>query len=464
MTQLPAEPEPPQPVRRVAGAALGLLRRWQDLARRRARWAGDRRGSVALAFAASAVVLCGFAALSAEGGMLYLVQRRAQSTADAAALAAVTALNVRGRTVAFSAGREVAGLNGFAADARTTLAVNSPPATGAQSGNSQAFEVVLTRKTETALAGAVLGLREVTVRARAVATLQSSAPACLVALSGALTISNSSSFNSSGCAIGSNAAIAGAVTLAQSNSSIVTRMVSTVGTCSGCDNTRYTLTEGYRANAAPITNPYAGLDAKLKPSFSGTAQCQNNKATSISTSPVPIETSGKAYCGNLSIGNASSIPFPSGTYVFYNASLTIGSLSSVSCSGCTFLFLGDNAGSLSISNTSSVTMTAPALNKYDSDYNGMLFYRAATASAAGSSSSPTLNLQSVSSFNLSGGIYFPNAYVRVGNVSSASPSSCLPLVGGTLEIGQLSGFRFDVSGCSTFNTGTGQVVVARLVE
>jgi hypothetical protein len=87
-----------------------------------------------------------------------------------------------------------------------------------------------------------------------------------------------------------------------------------------------------------------------------------------------------------------------------------------------------------------------------------------TASATGSSGAPTLNLQNVSAFNLSGGIYFPNAYIKFGNLSSTANTGCVALVGGTIEIGSLSSYRFDVSNCTSQGTRVPGTQLARLVE
>jgi hypothetical protein len=165
----------------------------------------------------------------------------------------------------------------------------------------------------------------------------------------------------------------------------------------------------------------------------------------------------------VTINSASTVNLTPGTYVFQNASLTVGSISSFSCTGCTFIFRGATPGNLSITNTSSATLSAPAANADDAEYDGILFQRG-PGGAMGTSSAPNLNLQSVASFNLTGGIYFPGSYVRIGSVSSSSSTNCLALVGGTIEISSLSSFRFDVSNCPTYRTGVPAARLARLVE
>jgi len=431
---------------------------WRRLLPARARTVlGSRRGGVAVLAAVSGTLLIGVVGLATEGSLVYLTSRNARNGADAAAMAAASAYQIRGRAAALGAATEVAGRNGFAA---ASVTVNNPPAAGSLVGNAAAFEVVIRRQVPVTLSRAIGSPASVPVSARAVAVLRSTTPACIVALTGTLTISNSSTFDAAGCAVGSNAGGA-SVQIPQSNSTVKARAVMSAGTCNGCSNTRWSFTEGYQEQAPPLSNPYAALDTKPYVTATG-ASCLNTAPLS-SQGPIQPTGTSRAYCASVTISNTSAVTLSPGTYVFQNASLTVGSISSFACAGCTFIFRGTSPGNLSISNTSSVTLSAPASNASDPDYDGILFHRG-TGGAMGSSSSPNLNLQSVSSFNLAGGIYFPGSYVRIGNVSSAGSTNCLALVGGTIEIGNLSSFRFDVSNCANYRTGVPSARIVRLAE
>lgn len=425
------------------------------------RWAAVRRqlrsqrGATAALVAVSLMMLVGFAGLATEGGLLYLTSRNAQNGADSAAMAAASAYQFRGRTAALGAASEVALRNGF-----TGAVVNNPPLAGAMAGNANAFEVVLDRAVPMILSRSLHGKASMPVSARAVSLLVGATPACIVALTGTLTIQNSSTFDARDCAIGSNAPGA-SVQIPQSNSTVRARAVTAVGTCNGCSNARWSFSEGYQNHAPPLDNPYAPLDTKPYTLASG-ASCLNTTTLNARGPIAPTGTT-RAYCASVTVSNTSAVVFSPGTYVFQNASLTIGSISSFACSGCTFIFRGSSPGNLSITNTSAVNLSAPATNGDDADYDGVLFHRA-TGGAMGSNGSPNLNLQSVSSFNLAGGIYFPGSYIRIGNVSSSSSNNCLALVGGTIEISSLSSFRFDVSNCASYGTAVPATRVARLVE
>ena len=339
------------------------------------------------------------------------------------------------------------------------MAVRHPPTSGARAGNLAAVEVQITQVQPLFLAGLFLADPPM-ISTRAVAMLQDRSVACLLALTGPVTIQNSSSFNAAGCAVASNATTAAAINIRSQQ----------LGGREQDDQRRdlQRLHAGQRASgaglrgvAAPVTNGYANLDTKAAPTVT---TCLNTAQLNVSGPLVAYTTTlRQAYCGNVTVANTSSVTFPSGTYVFRNASLTIGSISSFTCLSCTLLFVGSSPGRLSISNMSTAQHTAPVTNSIDADYNGLAVYRASSG-PTGSAATPTLNLQSVSSFDLAGGIYFPEAYIRIGNVSSASNANCLPIVGGTLDIGNLSSFRFEVSNCAAYGTHLSYQQVARLVE
>jgi hypothetical protein len=397
------------------------------------------------------------AALAMEGGDIYLNRLNAQTSADAAAMAAASAYQYRGRSAALAAATEVAGRNGFIA---AMVTVNNPPASGSAMGNTNAFEVLINKAVPVSLSWAFLGSASAMASRRSVASLQPNARACILALTGSVTVQNSSSFNAINCYVGSNLPGVG-VNIPQSNSSVVALGIAVVGTCSGCNNVRWSFAQGYQEHSPPLSNPYAFLDSKAHPTISG-ASCLNTTPLNANG---PIQPSGttKAYCASVTVSNTSAVTFSPGTYVFQNASLTIGSISSFACAGCSFIFLGSNPGTLSISNTSTVTISAPTVNSSDADYDGVLFHRLGPT-ATGSSGAPTLNLQNVSAFTLSGGIYFPNAYIKFGNVSSTANTGCVALVGGTIEIGSLSSYHFDVSTCASHGTLVPGTQTARLVE
>lgn len=449
----------------------------------------DRRGATVVLFAVSATALLGAVALITDGGLLYLTQRRVQSAADAAAIAAASAAGTRSSTAALAAATEVAALNGFTTDAETTVLARNPPASGPNMNNGQAYEVTIQRRQPMALAATLLGMGEGEVGARAVAMLKGQMQVCLLALNGTTKISSYSSFEMRGCALGANATGSKAVQIDQAGSFIAQGVV-TAGLCDGCTNTNVTLTDGYQERMPPISNPYASLDKLAAPD----PPCTTSTTTSFnSNTRMPrYEQSRTAFCNKAYfVENSGAVVLDAGTYIFRNASLTFRSLSEVRCNGCTFILvgtgsgttasftvanlsqfhcnncsivlLGSQPGQVTFSSINKATLTAPANNAYDPALNGMIITRA-NAGPTGTSSNPTLNLSNLSEIDLLGGIYVPNAFTRISNMSAPNPSTCLPVVAGTLEVGQLSKFPFDVSGCPGRNTKVPQVMVPRMVE
>lgn len=467
----------PSPLTARLWHALGCLR-------------GDRRGATALLFAASTTALLGAVALAADGGLLYLTQRRAQSAADTAAIAAASAAESRSQAAALAAGTEVARLNGFGAAADTTLAVRTPPDSGTHLVPGRAFEVEITRRQPLSLAGALFQQPEAEIRVRAVAMLMGTTKVCLLALNGTATFANYGQVETKGCSIGANGTGSGSVNIGSTGSSFSAQGVVTAGTCAGCTNRNVTLTEGYQNNAPRIGNPYQAVDALQAPN--PPCSTSNVKLFNSKVEIPAFEQTGTAFCnGAYAIGKDSSVELDPGTYIFRDASLTISSLSALRCTGCTFILVGTGAGTAasfsaqnlstflcddctiallgrqpgqaSFTSLSTARITAPATNRYSTALNGMIIVRS-DAGASGSSSSPTLSMMNLSSIQLAGGIYVPNGYVKIASMSAPNPSTCLPLVAGTLEVGQLSNFPFDVSGCAGGNTAVPEIKVPRLVE
>lgn len=137
----------------------------------------SRRGIVAILVAVFLTALIGFAALSIDGGMLFLSQRRTQMTADAAAMAAGCELfyrypeslgydsEGRARTSALN----VAKSNGYLNDGTTsTVTVNIPPSTGTYANRPGYAEVLITMY-QPRFFSSIWGKGSLPVSARAVA-------------------------------------------------------------------------------------------------------------------------------------------------------------------------------------------------------------------------------------------------------------------------------------------------------
>lgn len=95
------------------------------------------------------VVLLGFTALAIDGGMTMMTRKRAQNSADAAAMAAALALsNGNTKPQAYQIARDTATRNGFPDDTRNDVVVANPPHRGVYAGNNDYVQVVITTTIE----------------------------------------------------------------------------------------------------------------------------------------------------------------------------------------------------------------------------------------------------------------------------------------------------------------------------
>ena len=102
-------------------------------------------GQVLVILALVMVVLLGFTALAIDGGMVMMVRKRAQNSADAAAMAAALALsNGNTRSEAYQIARDTATRNGFPDDERNDIEVSNPPTRGVYIGDDNYVQVVIT--------------------------------------------------------------------------------------------------------------------------------------------------------------------------------------------------------------------------------------------------------------------------------------------------------------------------------
>jgi Flp pilus assembly protein TadG len=105
----------------------------------------DRKGGVAVVTAMFMSSLVGFAGLGTEATLWYVAKRNLQGATDAAAYTAGTAEAAGQNSTAFtSAAKAVAKQYGYVdGTGGVTVTVNNPPATGNNTGNANAIEVVI---------------------------------------------------------------------------------------------------------------------------------------------------------------------------------------------------------------------------------------------------------------------------------------------------------------------------------
>ena len=173
------------------------------------------------------------------------------------------------------------------------------------------------------------------------------------------------------------------------------------------------------------------------------AQC--NSLGNASTVPVPWGTAPhQINCDGLS-STGSAVNLAAGTYIFYSSASRLSSIAvtggSISCNGCTIIMTGDSSAHIGTINiTGTITLTAPATNDFDSNFNGVLFYRDQQATANANATTVTIN--GTAGSTLTGVMYFPTSTVTYTGNGTNTPS-CSVIIAAYLKL----------TGGSQFSTG-----------
>lgn len=382
---------------------------WKPMLTRSAH-AGDR-GQILPIAAMAAVVLIGFAAFAVDTGYWRYQQRVEQVAADSAAMAGADELNYPALNDWKAAARADATTNGFTDDAGVTVSVtvNNPPATGPNSTNAKALEVILTKK-QPGFFGRIFGITSQPVSVRAVAALTSNGRNCIYGLgrSGNSVLINGATVSAPQCGIVSDG------DLLINGSSVD---VGEIGYAGSVINNGSTYPHGgsHPAHALPALDPC--------PSVAGCAYLKAHPpAGGTCTTPTVYNGLGSAtippgrYCSTLIVNGVSNVTFSPGVYEFDNG-LTLNGSNNVTGNGVTFY----NASGQMIVNGTSVNLTAPATG----NTAGVLMYQNPS-----DSNSFIANGTDGVGTGFAGELYFPSADLTI----NGDLSSWLLLVGNSVTI------------------------------
>jgi hypothetical protein len=400
-------------------------------------------------------------ALGTEVGAWYLAKRQGQNVADAAAVAAVQAIE-DGTQFPFteasykSAAAAVAQQNGLTDGINgVTVQANWPPTSGTHISKF-AVEVIISQAVNPVLT-ALFVPGPMTIQNRAVAALDRLAEtsACVVSFE-ALTI-DGASFAAGNCGIASDASIS-----VSSSPGAPTLM--SVGVCSGC-------TAPFHQYQTPVTNFYQSLDATPMSDFFTAASCNNVPAANGAglielADPAhlsnPANTNVKfaangvvAYCdpNGLNTTNGTTLWLHAGaTYVLAGMNLNFsgGTVTCVDCSipdgvGLTIVLTGSytagfdptTTGTISISNTA-VNMNAPQTSPTNAVFNGVLLYRDIGGLDTGPGCT-TVSISEADGSDMAGAMYFRSSCVSFsGNISLSN--TCTMILAKTLVFPAEVGF------------------------
>ncbi|WP_194481869.1 pilus assembly protein TadG-related protein [Bradyrhizobium sp. CCBAU 53338] len=444
----------------------------------------DKRGVSALMFIVSSIGFMGMVGFGMEVSTWYLERRHGQNTADSAAIAGVLALIQSGTFAsAQAAGIDMATSNGYTSGAnQTTVTVQpgtyssgfSADGSGACSPSCNAVRATIVRSVPRSFTALVMGSGSTNVTEVATAELATSGPACSLALAGGLAFSGSAAVTATNCSLASNKTGPQSISFngAGANKTQANAILVGAGGCTQSGSGSPCTQQGSLMYQPPSLDPYQALltDSSAIPSAVNATNCSSSKTA---TSPYVISPGVFCVGADLKINNAGSSPpgpptgtLPSGTYFFYNSSVTV-SGGTLICNGCTFIFTGSSAsklGQLSITG-GTVTMTATKTPAYaDTNYKGILFYMdyRYPEQKAGSCGSTQVTLTGSSTVTLNGGMYFPNASVCVTGNAFATAESCFSLVAWSVYYN--GNATEQLSGCSTTGTQTAQVRAVNLVQ
>jgi hypothetical protein len=361
------------------------------------------RGNIAILTAFLMPIIIGAAALGGETTYWYYTDLQLQHAADKAAYAA--ALERRsgsGMDTIQAAATESATANGYQPG---TLVVNIPPLTGTHQ-NSSSVEVILNQPIPRYFT-AIFKDGSVEETARAVATFQTSANACILALhpsaSKAALFSGSSDVKLNGCNVMSNSLASDGIR-AQGSAKLQVDCLISVGGTVTTSGVHLTQCNAPVTQAAPVSDPFIDV-----PTPTATGSCKSTGAASL--------TAGK-YCSGMSL--SGTVNLAPGTYVVSGGDFKINANANITGSGVTIYVT--STSKVSMNGNATVKLSAPT----SGTYSGMLFMGDRT----GTSTNNTFNGTAAS--KLTGAIYFAGQFVNyLGNFSGNG--GCTQIVARTIE-------------------------------
>ena len=374
---------------------------------------GGKRGQLMVLVAFAIAFLVGLAGLVIDIGNAWRAKLQMQTAADAAALDGANAL-LNGAS-ASTAAQAAATQNGFTNGSGTTnnantvtVTVNNPPASGPNTSNSTAVEVIISQAQPTYLISA-LGFGSISASARSVAEAQSNTTCIyMLASSGQSLLVNSGGSITSSCGLqvdssSSPAAMVNGTVSAPSLGIVGGKTVNSGGSVPAATSTA----------VAVVSDPLGSLPT---PSPSGSC-------TNLSPISGTYNLSVGYYCG-LTANSSSTVNLvSSGTYSF-NGNVILDGPSTMSGTGVTLYF---KSGTFTLNSNVTLNLTAPTSGTY-----------AGIAIFQDRSNSSTINLDSNSTMTINGAIYAPDANLTLNSNFAATVYSILVVssltINGTINI------------------------------
>jgi hypothetical protein len=361
----------------------------------------NQKGAAVVMFALMLPVFIGGLGLAIDAGAMYEQNRRMQTAADAAAMAAaqeVRALNVGSYEDAALNGAEA---NGYVRAGAIGIEVRNPPTTGAFKGDAEYVEVVVSEPQPLFFMTMFKNSAD-TIRARAVAGTSPNDTCLLVknaTAAKAFDATGNATVRFEGCSIHVNSGH-GSAASATGSATVEASSVNVVGGSNG-------------ENFNP--DPYTGAEAMVDPLASFTMPAPG---TCTFTSKQIIMTSRTlnpgTYCGGIELRSQAKVKFNPGTYYLVGGGLNANAGAALTGTGVTFVNTEKKPSyaydRIWINGGAAIDLSAPT----SGIWQGILFYQ-----------DPKINSTKQNVFNggagmtLTGIVYFPTTSTKIsGNFGS----------------------------------------------
>ena len=356
-------------------------------------------GQALILMAVAMPVLLGFLAFAIDIGSLYRAKRNLQIAADAASTAGALDYLYNGSiSSATSAAQAAASANGVTNGVGGgVVTVNSPPASGPDTGASGFFEVIVSAPSAVTFMSVFTHSATFTVAARAVAGAPSATDSCIYianpTASDVFHLQGSSKVTATGCGIYVNSSSPSAVQITGNSSKVSANQFNIYGGYSGHQTTPTAMSP----NSAPLSDPFGNITGPTPPGGCSSS----NSATTVSGS---YTAPGGLVCFTKAVTLANGAILGAGLYVFEKG-VTIPTGATVTVNGGTLdLYgVGGSAGTLNQASNSILNITAPT----SSTYNGIAILQPLT------NTTPLLVQFGSSNQTLNGMIYAPGAKVSL---------------------------------------------------
>lgn len=447
------KPALPAGIGRVGRSLIGRCRRIVAASLNgHRRVAQDERGAVVVIVAFVLPVAIGAMGLGAETGYWYFQQRDLQHVADLATHAAGVRKRSGDDTSAITqAAATVAANSGFTSTSGT-MQVNTPPATGAHAGDSNAVEVVLGKQLPRFFS-VIFDNSAVAIDARAVAVLAEGSRACVLALSpaapAAVTVSGSAEVELEGCDVASNSLASDAFYMQGTAAEFAADCVHTVGEAQVTTKLELSECEAVDEYAPVVPDPYADIEEPVLNGACEDGTVGKSQGTTVVT-PTNNHPSGvpsARYCGGLTV--KGDVVFKAGLYIIDGGTFTINGNASVSGEGVTFYLTG--GASLKFNGTAEIDLSAPT----SGPYSGLLFF----GDRGDSGVTHTINGNAES--ELTGAIYLSAGDIEFRGDAEIG-DGCVQIIGDTVTFSGSSSLELECDDDGTRDIWVNQAV--KIVE